>query len=50
MAQRKKKKEEEEQKRREAEMRSMRNKKINEHGRTGGFVAFSGKGHVLGRE
>ena len=48
MAERKKKKEEDERKRQEAQMLSMRNKKINQHKHTGIFVPFSGKGHVLG--
>ena len=31
-------------------MRSMRNKKINQHKQIGGFVPFSGKGRVLDSE
>ena len=50
MTERKKKKEEEEQKRQEEEMRFRRNVKLQEHRTTGGFVPFSGKGYVLGRE
>ena len=47
-AKRKKKKEDDERKRQEEQMRTMRNEKINQHKQTGGFVPFSGKGHVLG--
>ena len=50
MTERKKKKEEEEQKRQEEEIRHRRNIKLQEHRTTGGFVPFSGKGYVLGRE